>query len=201
MAMPTHLKFSSPAPDLELSAATGETVRLASLWANRPLLLAFVRHFGCPQCKELLDFLKENSTRLEAAGLGVAIVTQGTVPETLEFGQRHAPGLLCLADPQRQAYRAYQVERGGLRQTFLSPRVWRANLRAAQKKGYQVELPPPGQDAMQMAALFVIGQDGLIRLPYYYEDIADHPPIDLLLGGVLSTRWDTPYDAPLGPQH
>ncbi len=93
MAKPTHLKFNSPAPDLELSAATGETVRLASLWASRPLLLAFIRHFGCPQCKELLDFLTENTARLEAAGLSVAIVTQGTVPETLEFCRRHAPGL------------------------------------------------------------------------------------------------------------
>ena len=201
MAKFVHLTFDSPAPDLELSAATGEMMRLASLWASRPLLLVFIRHFGCPQCKELLDFLTGNSARLEAAGLGVAIVTQGTVPETAEFCREHAPGLLCLADPQRQAYRAYQVERGGLRQTFLSPRVWRSNQRAAQTKGYQTEFPPPGQDAMQMAALFVISREGRIRLPYYYGDIADHPPIELLLGGVLSTGWDTPYNAPLGPQH
>jgi peroxiredoxin len=200
MAKPDHLKFNSPAPDLELTAATGETVRLSSLWASRPLLLVFIRHFGCPQCKELLDFLAENTARLETAGLGVAIITQGRVPETLEFCRQYAPGRLCLADPQRAAYRAYQVERGGLRQTFLSPRVWRANRRAA-RKGYRVELPPAGQDAMQMAALFVIGVDGHIRLPYYYDDIADHPSLDLLLGGVLSTRWDTPFDAPLGPQH
>ena len=201
MARPNHLKFNSPAPDLELAAASGETVRLSLLWSSRPLLLVFVRHFGCPQCKELLDFLTENTARLEAAGMAVAIITQGQVAETLEFCRKHAPGLLCLADPQRQAYRAYQVERAGLRQTFLSPRVWRANQRAAQKKGYQVELPPRGQDAMQMAALFVIGVDGRIRLPYYYDDIADHPPLDLLLGGVLSTRWDAPFDGPLGPQH
>jgi peroxiredoxin len=200
MAKPIHLKFNSPAPDLVLTAATGETVSLASLWAGRPLLLVFIRHFGCPQCKELLDFLTQNTAQLEAAGLTVAIVTQGTVPETLAFCREHAPGLLCLADPERQAYRAYQVERGGLRQTFLSPRVWRANQRAGQK-GYRVEFPPPGQDAMQMAALFVIGVDGHIRLPYYTDDIADHPPLDLLLGGVLSTRWDAPYDGPLGPQH
>jgi hypothetical protein len=146
------------------------------------------------------NVLKAGGAIAAAAGLGVAIVTQGTVPETAAFCRQHAPGLLCLADAQRQAYRAYQVERGGLRQTILSPRVWRANLRAARQKGYQVELPPAGQDALQMAALFVIGVDGHIRLPYYYDDIADHPPLELLLGGVLSTRWDTPYDAPLGPR-
>ncbi len=68
MAKPNHLKFNSLAPDLELASASGETVRLSLLWSSRPLLLVFVRHFGCPQCKELLDFLVENATRLEAAG-------------------------------------------------------------------------------------------------------------------------------------
>ena len=192
-----HLPFNAPAPDLNLTAATGETVQLASLWAARPLFLIFVRHFGCPQCKELLDFVTQNKARLGAAGLALAVVTQGTPAEALEFCRQHAPGQLCLADPERQAYRAYQVERGGLRQTFLSPRVWWANWQAG-KKGYRVELPPPGQDAMQMAALFVVSTDGHIRLPYYYDDIADHPPLELLLAGVLSTDWNTPFDAPLG---
>jgi peroxiredoxin len=199
MAKPDRLKFNSPAPDLEVTVSTGEAVRLRSLWASRPLLLVFIRHFGCPQCKEVLDFLTQNASQLEANGLGVAILTQGNVAETEAFCRERAPGLRCLADPERRAYRAYHVERGGLRETFLSPRVWRANQRAA-RKGYQVELPPPGQDAMQMGAFFVIGVDGRIRLPYYYDDIADHPPLDLLLGGVLSTRWDAPFDGPLGPR-
>ncbi len=193
----SHLQFNDPAPQLSLPAATGETVALSSLWASRPLLLIFIRHFGCPQCKALLEFVAANRPRLKAAGLALALVTQGQVAETLEFCRDRAPDTLCLADPGRQAYQAYRIERGGLRQTFLSPRVWLANWRAGQK-GYRTEFPPPGQDAMQMSALFVIGTDGRIRLPYYYDDIADHPPLELLLGGVLSTNWNTPFDAPLG---
>ena len=59
-------------------------------------------------------------------------------------------------------------------------------------------MPPPGQDAMQMSGSFVIGTDGRIRLPYYYEHIADHPPIDLFLNGVLSTGWDKPFGGGMG---
>jgi peroxiredoxin len=198
MEKPAHLNFNDPAPDLSLATATGETIRLASLWASRPLLLVFVRHFGCPQCKELLDFITQNKTRLEGVPLAVALVTQGTPAETLEFCRVHAPGQLCLSDPQRQAYSAYKIERAGLRQTFLSPRVWAANWRASRQKGYQTEWPPAGQDAMQMAAVFVIGADGRIRLPYYYDDIADHPALELLLSGILSTGWNEPFDGPLG---
>ena len=58
---------------------------------------------------------------------------------------------------------------------------------------------PPGQDALQMPGLFIIGPDGRIRLPYYYDDITDHPSLDLLLGGVMGMDWSTPLDSPIKP--
>ena len=68
----------------------------------------------------------------------------------------------------------------------------------AREHGHTAELPPPGQDVMQMSGTFIIGTDGRIRLPYYYENIADHTPIDLLLNGVLNTGWNKPFGEPLG---
>jgi hypothetical protein len=52
---------------------------------------------------------------------------------------------------------------------------------------------------MQMSGIFVISRQGQIELPYYFDHIADHPPLDLLLNGVLSTRWDQPFAGPVGP--
>src|SRR5690606_2960164 len=97
-----------------------------------------------------------------------------------------------------KAYEAYGLERGNLFQTFLNPKVWAAISRS-RKKGYQVEPAPAGQDAMQMSGTFIITKDGRIALPYYYDHIADHPPLDLLLNGVLSTTWDQPFEGPVGP--
>jgi peroxiredoxin len=198
MANNRQLNFNRSAPDLALLDTTGETVQLSSLWAQRPLLLAFTRHFGCTQCKEMLDELVAGRERIEQAGLNIAVITQGTPTVTAEFARKHAPGLLCLADPERKAYHAYGLERGGLFQTFLNPRVWSAVSRS-RKKGYAVEGPPPGQDAMLMSGTFIISTAGRIELPYYYDHIADHPPLDLLLQGVLSTRWDQSFDGPVGP--
>ena len=101
--------------------------------------------------------------------------------------------------PNDGAYRAYGLARANLLQTFLSPRVWASNARLRREKGWRTELPPKGQDAMQMAGMFVIGTDGLIRLPYYYDDIADHPPLDLLLHGVMGVNWKKPLEKPLLP--
>lgn len=192
-----QLNFNRMAPDLALLNTKGEPVQLSSLWAQRPLLLAFTRHFGCTQCKEMLEELVAGREQIEQAGLNIAVIMQGTPEATAIFAQQYAPGLLCLSDPQRKAYEAYGLERGNLFQTFLNPKVWAAVSRARQK-GYQIEPPPPGQDAMQMSGSFIISKEGRIELPYYYDHIADHPPLELLLSGVLSTRWDQSFDGPVG---
>ena len=48
-----------------------------------------------------------------------------------------------------------------------------------------------------MGGTFIIGADGHIRLPYYYQDIADHPPVELLLGGVMGMDWKSPLEGPI----
>lgn len=191
------LNFNDPAPDLDVLSVKGKSVRLSSLWAKRPLVLAFTRHFGCTQCKEMLDELVAGRARIKKAGLDIAVVTQGVPAETALFMHAHAPGLLALSDPERRAYRAYGLERGTLLQTFLNLKVLMAVSRA-RKKGYLVETPPEGQDAMQMSGTFIISPQGRILLPFYYDNIADHPALDLLLEGVLSTGWEQPFEGRIG---
>ncbi len=194
-----HLKFNDPAPDLELLNVKGKPVRLSSLWKKQVLVLAFTRHFGCPQCKEMVEALSTAAPEFHRRDLALALVTQGSPDAARVFCEERAPGQLCLADPERVAYRAYGLERANLWQTFLSWRVWRSNRRLKQEHGWDTELPPAGQDAMQMAGTFVIGRDGRIRLPYYYDTIADQPPVDLLLHGVMGMDWSQPFEGPVKP--
>jgi peroxiredoxin len=194
-----HLKFNDPAPDLELQDVNGKPVQLASLWKKQVLLLAFTRHFGCPQCKEMVDQLVVSSPLLKDKNLALAIVTQGTPEEAKVFCVERAPGVLCLADPERKAYAAYGLERANVWQSFLSLNVWRSNRRLKRERGWNTDLPPRGQDALQMAGTFVIAPDGRVRLPYYYDDIADHPSVDLLLHGVMGMDWNQTFDGPVAP--
>lgn len=193
-----QLNFNRSAPDLMLLNTSGKPVQLSDLWKDRPLLLAFTRHFGCTQCKEMLEELVQGREKIENSGLGIAVIMQGTPEATAVFAEKFAPGLLCLCDPERKAYQAYGLERGNVFQTFINPKVWSAVSRAT-RKGYKVEKPPAGQDAMQMSGTFIISKEGRIELPYYYDHIADHPPLELLLSGVLSTRWSQSFDGPVGP--
>jgi peroxiredoxin len=195
MSNKTHLKFNDPAPDLTLLDGSGKPTQLSSLWKKKVLILAFTRHFGCPQCKEMIDQLIDAHQTLTERGLRLAIVSHASPESAQAFCDQRAPDALCLADPDRSAYRAYGLYRGTFWQTLLSPRIWTSNRRLAKEKGFTPEVPHPGQDAYQMSGTFVIGTDGRIRLPYYYEDIADHPPVDLLLHGIMGMDWKRPFDS------
>ena len=194
-----HLKFNDPAPDVEMRDSDGKAVMLSSFWKKQTLILAFTRHFGCPQCKEMVDHLVVASPELQKKDLGLVIVTQGTPEEAKVFCSDRAPGVICLADPERRSYQAYGLERANVWQSFLSLNVWRSNRRLKRERGWNTDLPPAGQDALQMAGTFIIAPDGLIRLPYYYDDIADHPSVDLLLHGVMGMDWSQPFDGPVAP--
>lgn len=194
-----HLKFNDPAPDVELQDVNGKAVMLSSFWKKQTLILAFSRHFGCPQCKEMVDHLVVASPNIQKKNLGLVIVTQGTPEEAKAFCSERAPGVTCLADPERRSYQAYGLERANIWQSFFSLNVWRSNRRLKRERGWNTDLPPKGQDALQMAGTFVIAPDGRIRLPYYYDDIADHPSVDLLLHGVMGMDWTQPFDGPVAP--
>ena len=195
MAQTPHLKFNDPAPDITLFDGDGHPVSLSSLWKKNVLVLAFTRHFGCPQCKEMVDQLIDSHQSLTERGLQLAIISHASPESAKAFCEQRAPNALCLADPDRTAYKAYGLYRGNLWQTIISPRIWTSNRRLARTKGFKPEVPHAGQDAYQMSGTFVIGTDGRIRLPYYYEDIADHPPVDLLLHGVMGVDWNKPFDS------
>ncbi|MBN1231024.1 MAG: AhpC/TSA family protein [Anaerolineales bacterium] len=198
MKMTSHIDFYQKAPDLNLITEQGDEVAISAFWQEKPLLLAFTRHFGCTQCKEMINELLEGKQKIEKAGLNILIVSQGTPEATAIFSKEYAPDLTFVCDPDREAYAAYGLERGNLFQTFLNPKVWSA-VSAARKKGMRVDRPPKGQDAMQMSGTFVISTKGYIMLPYYYDHIADHPPLDLILSGVLGTDWSHPFEGPVGP--
>jgi peroxiredoxin len=44
--MTGKLKIGDKAPNIQVVNADGETIELSSLWADKPVVLSFLRHFG-----------------------------------------------------------------------------------------------------------------------------------------------------------
>ena len=102
MTKNNRLNFKQMAPDLTLLDIHSKPVKLSGLWAKKPLLLGFTHHFGCTQCKEMLNKIISGRERIEKAGLGIALIMQGTPEGTVEFSREFAPGLLCRVDPRAE---------------------------------------------------------------------------------------------------
>lgn len=161
-----------PAPDLTLARADdGTPVRLSDLWREKPLLLVFVRHFGCVFCRlEIARLRRLHPTLRERAHVAVVIQSPpGKAREQLTG--RYAPPFAVLSDPERLSYRAYGWGALTIWQ-MLKPRVWARGL-AATLAGH---LPGKEEgDLRQKSGIVAIGRDGRIAARHDPTDAADFP--------------------------
>ncbi len=105
--------MSSPIPDqAQLSARTARGETLASLSAGGPLLLVFLRHFGCPLCQEMVADVAARRPAMEDGGTTVVFIHMHPEPQAAEFFARYGVAdLQRVSDPDCTLYRAFQVPR------------------------------------------------------------------------------------------
>ena len=164
------------APTLEVVDDSGRRFALAELWRERPLVLVFIRHFGCPFCREQLLDMRDEQKRFRDAGGEAAVVAMGTPQQAAEFRRRMNLPFVVLADAEQQLYRAFGVGRGTFAQ-IAGPAVWLSGAKALLRGG----VGKPTGDVLQMSAAFVIDQHGIVRLAHRSVNSADNPTNDELI--------------------
>ncbi len=84
-----------------------------------------------------------------------------------------------LLDPDRQAYRAYGLERSVLR-SWGPKNLW--YYARARLKGRQIQTI--GADTAQLGGDFIVDAAGIVRLAYRSQDPTDRPPVAKLLAAL-----------------
>src|SRR5215213_2425651 len=93
-----------------LRTAAGDT--LATLAARGPLLLVFLRHFGCPLCQEMVADVAARRTAMAAGGATVVFVHMHPESQAAAFFARYGVAdLQRVSDPERTLYQAFGVPR------------------------------------------------------------------------------------------
>jgi peroxiredoxin len=150
-------------------AQTGET--LGELTAGRPVLLVFLRHFGCTFCREAVDEISKKRGALEAAGTRIAFVHLGTEEKANAFftpyGLQDAPRF---ADPEGKLYEAFGLARAEWRQYLNQESILR--MLVAWLNGNFVGLP--AGDVQRMPGAFLV-RDGEIRKSFRHKLVSDRP--------------------------
>jgi len=182
----SRLSVGDAAPAAVVLDVDGRPFDLASLWPHGPVLVVFLRHFGCIFCRELLAELQERSAKLAQAGLLVVAIGLGEPRHAQRIGGRLAPDITVLAAPTAAAYAAYGIVRASMMQ-ILSPRTFAAGARAA--LGGSVQTQPTG-DQQMVGGTFVVDRQGVVRFAHYDAFPGDKPDLDriLALGRRLARR-------------
>jgi hypothetical protein len=117
----------------------GRRTTLRELWRKARTVTTFVRHFGCLFCHQAVDDLVEHLPRILRRGARVVVVGNGSIAQARRFFDEKAlprEGVDVVTDPEREAYRAADFERG-LASAFLSRGSLRA-FREARREGHKV---------------------------------------------------------------
>ena len=118
---------------------------------NRPTLLIFLRHLGCPFCREWLTELRESSAA-DPTFPAPVFFHLGTIEQGDAFFSAFAPEVRAVADPKQRFYKALGVPKAPVYQ-LLDPRVWACGFRAS-RDGHKAGKPVG--DPFVMPGLFLV---------------------------------------------
>ncbi|HEX4020191.1 MAG TPA: SelL-related redox protein [Acidobacteriaceae bacterium] len=147
---------------------------LQQLLDESPILLVFLRHFGCSFCREAIDQVAQIQPQLQARGVRPVFVHLGT-PERAKpyFDYYHLSSVERIGNPDGSLYAhpVFHLERRHPFTYFLQPTVWKGWMRTVFGK-YGVGMIR--EDAHQMPGVFFL-RDGRIVRSFRYKTIADQP--------------------------
>ena len=162
-----------------LHLASNTTVPISSLYSSSPLVIVFLRRWGCQLCRGYASQLQ--STLLPTLALNrIAAAAVGFEPQGSDDFHPFFPASSLYLDPQRKAYTALHLQRmpmlSGL-MSLLTPavRAWNGEVRAM---GISGNLKG---DGMQLGATYVVGPGGQVWGEWKQGGFADHPTAEEIL--------------------
>ena len=158
-----------------LNASRTESGRtLLELLDQSPILLIFLRHFGCSFCRQSLDQVGGLRGELEARGVRPVFVHLGT-PERakpyFDYYQLADVERVSNIDGSLYAHPCFALPRTHPLSHFLQPAVWKAWFQTVIRK-YGVGMIH--EDGHQMPGLFFLRDRAIVR-SFRYRTIADEP--------------------------
>lgn len=176
---PEHIEAG--AGRLEVLRPDGSPVRLGTVWAERPVVLALIRHFGCIFCKEQVSALRGIVDDIHAAGAELVIVGSGSPQMAGFFAEDYGITTPVLTDPQRAVFRALRMRRPP-RFAFLDPRAALPGLRAL-LHGHRQQFAPMDAlgDQTQLGGVFMVFPGGEVAWAHRSMFAGDHPTNDSIL--------------------
>ncbi len=158
--------------DLLDSFKTQNGRTLGELSYERPMLLVFLRHFGCTFCREAVAEIKKIRPEIDAKGTQLAFVH--LAPDDRKARAFFAPygfeDLPRFADPDGVLFESFGLVRGKWRAYLNYESILRTLIAWLEGHG----IGTPAGDVQRMPGTFLI-QDGEILKAFRHKLVSDRP--------------------------
>jgi peroxiredoxin len=156
---------------------------LYDLSNNAPVLLVFLRHFGCVFCKEALHDLSKKKKEFESQGVQLVFVHMADDKVAQEyFSKYNIMDAEAFADPECILYSKFGLTKGNTNQ-LLGFMTWYRSFEAGVIKGHGLSVQQIG-DGFQMPGVFLLRNEKIAAsfIHKYVSDIPDYDEIIELAG-------------------
>jgi peroxiredoxin len=153
--------------------STNKGNNLDSLSNQSPVLLVFLRHFGCVFCKESMFDIAKKRADFDKKGIKIVLVHMAD-EQTAEsyFKSYNLKNIEHISDPNCKLYEAFGLIKGNFSQLF-GLKTWIRGFEIAATKQIVPGLIRIG-DGFQMPGMFVL-KDGAIIESFIHNSVADKP--------------------------
>jgi len=156
------------------SIRTESGASLLALAEASPVLLVFLRHFGCSFCRQAISDVAELRPELDKRGVRPVFVHLGTPERAKPFFDYYGIGdVERVSDPGAAVYQlpVFAIARIHPVLTLFQPAVWIGWLKGAI---FKHGIGAIKEDGKQMQAIFFLKGPKIVR-EFRYKTIADEP--------------------------
>jgi peroxiredoxin len=175
--MSFRLIIGNKARDFKFSSPWGVETTFYEAKGNQPVILIFLRYWGCPICRMEMAKIKKEFDLIRQKGIKLFVVLQ-SAPQTVASEINHDDfPFTVICDPEGKIFQLYGAQAGGIIR-YLHPSGLIASALAIIKgfkhgkfEGKETQLP----------AAFAIKSDKIIKYAHYGKNIADMPKLSEIL--------------------
>ena len=156
------------------SIHTESGANLLALAEASPVLLVFLRHFGCSFCRQAISDVADLKGELVRRGVRPVFVHLGTPERAKPFFDYYGIGdVERVSDPEAKVYQmpVFLLSRINPWLTLLQPEVWAGWLKGAL---FKHGIGAIKEDGEQMQGIFFLKGPKIVR-QFRYKTIADEP--------------------------
>ncbi|MEZ5003999.1 MAG: SelL-related redox protein [Chitinophagales bacterium] len=153
------------------STNKGRTIYEAS--ESSPVLLVFLRHFGCTFCREALSYITANKEQIESNGAKIILAHMVSTDEAIQALEAYQlSDIEQVSDQESFLYKSFNLKRGRFNQLF-GWQVWMRGIYLGWIKKHGIGAIQG--DQYQMPGVFLIDKGKVVK-KYIHELASDVPP-------------------------